>query len=421
MSPNALKVLYRLHGAGFVAYLVGGAVRDLLLGRTPKDFDIGTNARPQQVKQLFRNARVIGRRFRLVMVRFATEVVEVATFRRSPEPPEIEEGETADVLAPTPEADEFGTPEEDAWRRDFTVNGMFYNIADFSVIDHVGGLADLDAGVIRTIGDPRLRLAEDPVRMMRAVEYAARLSFRLDDELAEATSTMHAEIRRAAPPRIAYELLESLKGGSAMRIFRGLEQASLLGHIVPEASGAAAGGDGALLWPLLAAADARNGSAEKLGEETLLTLLFLPRFLTALRSAGDTLPPPGDVERLAKEQLEPAMLRLAISHFRGHIVRAGLLLLTRLMGPPRSGKHVLRTVRHEAFPTAWQVAHLLAETDPRFGGALAAWEQPVAHAVAGRAPAVEEAKAGQSPEARPRRRGRRGGRRRRRPGQAAAS
>ena len=157
MSPNALKVLYRLHGAGFLAYLVGGAVRDLLLGRKPKDFDIGTNARPQQVRQCFRNARIIGRRFRLVMVRFASEIVEVATFRRSPDPPEIEEGETADVLAPTPDADEYGTPEEDAWRRDFTVNGLFYDIADFSVIDHVGGLADLDAGVIRTIGPPRLR------------------------------------------------------------------------------------------------------------------------------------------------------------------------------------------------------------------------------------------------------------------------
>ena len=417
MSPNALKVLYRLHGSGFVAYLVGGAVRDLLLGRTPKDFDIGSNARPQQVRQLFRNARVIGRRFRLVMVRFASEVVEVATFRRSPEPPEIEDGETADVLAPTPEVDEYGTPEEDAWRRDFTVNGLFYNIADFSVIDHVGGLTDLEAGVIRTIGQARQRLAEDPVRMMRAVEYAARLGFRLDDELAEATAALHGEIRRAAPPRIAYELLESLKGGSAMRIFRGLDEASLLAHIVPEASAAAAG-DG-LLWRLLAAADARGGDG-KLGEEALLTLLFLPRFLAALPGAGGMLPPPGDVERLAKEQLEPAMVRLAVSHFRGHLVRAGLLLLTRLMAPPRSGKHVLRTVRHEAFPTAWQVAHVLAEVDPRHGATIAAWEAPVANALAGRAPALDEAKPDRAPGTRPRRRGRRGGRGRTRPKPAGA-
>jgi len=413
MSPNALKVLYRLHGAGFLAYLVGGAVRDLLLGRKPKDFDIGTNARPQQVRQCFRNARIIGRRFRLVMVRFASEIVEVATFRRSPDPPEIEEGETADVLAPTPDADEYGTPEEDAWRRDFTVNGLFYDIADFSVIDHVGGLADLDAGVIRTIGPPRLRFDEDPVRMMRAVEYAARLGFRLDDELADATASMHSEIRRAAPARIAYELLESLKGGSALRIFRGLEEASLLGHIVPEAHEAAVGGNGTILWSLLAAADERYRKEEKLGEETLLALLFLPQFLAALQTAGDRLPRAGDIERLAREQLETAMLRLAISHYRGHIVRAGFLLLTRLMVPPRSGKHVLRTVRHEAFATAWQVMHLLAEVDGRYGSALVAWEQPVRQALEGRAHAIEGPKPGREGEAR--RRPRRGGRRHNRP------
>ena len=414
MSPNALKVLYRLHGAGFLAYLVGGAVRDLLLGRKPKDFDIGTNARPQQVRQCFRNSRVIGRRFRLVLVRFASEIVEVATFRRSPEPPETEEGETADVLAPTPEVDEYGTPEEDAWRRDFTVNGLFYNVADFSVIDHVGGLADLDAGVIRTIGPPRVRFDEDPVRMMRAVEYAARLGFRLDDELAEAAGAMHSEIRRAAPARIAYELLESLKGGSALRIFRGLDESSILGHIVPEARARSADGDGAVLWSLLGGADERYRKGEKLAEETLLALLFLPQFLGALRSAGERIPPAGDVERLAREQVEPAMLRLSISHYRGHIVRAGFLLLTRLMAPPRSGKHVLRTVRHEAFATAWQLMHLLAEVDSRYRPAFVAWERPVSHALAGRAPALEAPAPGREGEARSRRR-RRGGRRHNRP------
>ena len=412
MSPNALKVLYRLHGAGFVAYLVGGAVRDLLLGRKPKDFDIGTNARPQQVRQCFRNARVIGRRFRLVLVRFSSEVVEVATFRRSPEPPEIEEGETVDVLAPTPEADEYGTPEEDAWRRDFTVNGLFYNIADFSVIDHVGGIEDLEAGIIRTIGQPHLRFAEDPVRMMRAVEYGARLRFRLDEELEEAVSSMHPEIRRAAPARIAYELLESLKGGCALPVFRGLDRSSLLGHIVPEAHDAAAHGDGALLWSLLAAADERHRRNEPLAEETLLGLLFLPRFLAALQAAGERAPAAGEIERLAKEQIEPAMLRLSLSHFRGHILRAGFLLLTRLLAPPRSGKQVMRTVRHEAFATAWQLMGLLAGVDGSFRAALASWEHPVANARAGQLPAVEEVKAHGEEASRRRRRGRRGGRRR---------
>ncbi len=412
MSPNALKVLYRLHGAGFVAYLVGGAVRDLLLGRTPKDFDVGTNARPQQVRQCFRNARVIGRRFRLVMVRFSSEVVEVATFRRSPEPPEIEEGETVDVLAPTPEADEYGTPEEDAWRRDFTVNGLFYDIADFSVIDHVGGLEDLQAGIIRTIGDARIRFAEDPVRMMRAVEYGARLGFRLDDALGEAIATMHPEIRRAAPARIAYELLESLNGGAALKIFRGLSASSLLGHIVPEAhEPAARRGDQAMLWSLLAAADERHRRGERLAEETLLALLFLPQFLAALKGAGERVQA-GEIERIAKEQIDPVMLRLSLSHFRAHVLRAGFLLLTRLLAPPRSGKHVMRTVRHEAFETAWQVMGLLADVDASYRASVAAWERPVANARAGHLPAVEEVKARADDATRRRRRGRRGGRRR---------
>ena len=407
ISPNALKVLYRLHGAGFVSYLVGGAVRDLLLGRTPKDFDIGTNARPQQVRQLFRNARVIGRRFRLVMVRFADEIVEVATFRRSPEPPEVEDGEPTDVLAPAADADEFGTPDEDAWRRDFTVNGLFYNIADFSVIDHVGGLADLEARVIRTIGAPRQRFAEDPVRMMRAVEYGARLGFRLDPDLAEAIAEMHGEIRRAAPARIAYELLESLRGGHAEAIFRGLDAAGLLAHIVPEARGSAADND--LLWALLGAADERLRRGEKQSEETLLALLFLPRFLAALAEGKEAPRAAGDVERLAREQLEPATLRLAFSHYRGHVIRGAFLLLWRMMSPPRSAKAVLRTSRHEAFPTAARLAALLATAAPAWAPAFAAWDAAVAQG--GTEPLPEPSRQRAEEQGRSRRR-RRGGRRR---------
>jgi len=276
ISESAIKVLYRLHRSGFLAYMVGGAVRDLLLNRRPKDFDIGTNARPQQVRQLFRNARLIGRRFRLARVAFGTEIVEVATFRRSPEPPEMEDGETADVLAEAPEVDEYGTPHEDALRRDFTVNGLFYNVADFTVIDHVNGLADLRAGVIRTIGPARGRFGEDPVRMMRAVEYAARLGFRLDDELAEALDGLHGEIHRAAPARIGYELGESLKGGQALPIFRGLEEHGLLLHIVPEAHAALSRRSDGLLWRLLAVADQAVRRGDRVPEEALLGTLFLP-------------------------------------------------------------------------------------------------------------------------------------------------
>jgi poly(A) polymerase len=404
ISPNALKVLYRLHHAGFLAYLVGGAVRDLQLGRRPKDFDVATNARPQQVRRLFRNARVIGRRFRLAMVRFADEVVEVATFRRSPEPPELVNGEVSDVLAPAADADEYGTPEQDALRRDFTVNALFYNIADFSVIDHVGGLADLQAGVIRTIGPASERFGEDPVRMMRAVEYAARLGFALDAEAVAAIGAMRAEIRRAAPARIAYELLESLKGGQALAIFRGFQNAGLLAHIVPEAD-AWGNTPECLLWRLLGAADARVAAGEVLAEETLLALLFLPGFLDALSRPAVAPTSAGDVERVAREVLDPPTLRLALSHHRAHLLRSALLLAWRLLAPPRSAKLVLRTLRHEAFPVAWQVVALLCVVDERVRPGVDPWIASVARVQAGLAPAVGAEHAVAAPHKRRRRRG----------------
>src|SRR3984893_14864861 len=194
IDPDALKVLYRLRQFDHVAYLVGGSVRDLLLGRRPKDFDIGTSAHPQQVKKLFRNCWIIGRRFRLAHVKLGNKVIEVATFRRQLAPGEevVADG----VPAPDPSTADgkrlihhdntFGTPEEDAFRRDFTINALAYDIATFSIIDYVGGLDDLSARVVRSIGDPETRLKEDPVRMLRAVALASRLDFSIDPPLAKA-------------------------------------------------------------------------------------------------------------------------------------------------------------------------------------------------------------------------------------------
>src|SRR5258707_11353291 len=211
IDPDALKVLYRLHEHEHVAYLVGGSVRDLLLGRRPKDFDIGTSAHPHQVKKLFRNCWIIGRRFRLAHVKFGPKTIEVATFRRQVDPAELPSDEPAvdealeaapeTPLAPNASIEEqvqsegthlakvrahdrlihrdnvFGTPEEDAFRRDFTINALFYDIATFSIIDYVGGLKDLEHRLIRSIGEPGGRFLEDPVSKIRAVVFAARLDF----------------------------------------------------------------------------------------------------------------------------------------------------------------------------------------------------------------------------------------------------
>src|SRR6187401_3229935 len=210
IDPDALKVLYRLRQFNYIAYLVGGSVRDLLLGRTPKDFDIGTSAHPYQVKRLFRNCWIIGRRFRLAHVKFGPKVIEVATFRRQVEPGEeiVQDG----VPAPDPSTPEgehlihrdntFGTPEEDAFRRDFTINALVYDIATFSIIDYVGGLDDLRAGVVRSIGDPRVRFQEDPVRMLRAVALAARLDFTIDPPIRSAIAELRHEIARSSPARL---------------------------------------------------------------------------------------------------------------------------------------------------------------------------------------------------------------------------
>ena len=261
VDAEALKVLYRLHEHKYVAYLVGGSVRDLLLGRQPKDFDIATDAHPYQIKKLFRNCWIIGRRFRLAHVKFGPKTIEVATFRRVvPEvPADLVDAGAADPDAPNsiviatssaevPAAaaesagdqqvihrdNTFGTPEEDAFRRDFTINGLFYDIGTFSVIDYVGGLEDLERGVVRSIGDPRVRFVEDPVRMLRAVVMATRLGFALDPLVVEAIAEHRQLIATSSPARLLEEYYKILRSGAAEATFRALGASGLLELITPE-------------------------------------------------------------------------------------------------------------------------------------------------------------------------------------------
>jgi len=243
IDPDALKVLYRLHQHSYSAYLVGGSVRDLLLGRPPKDFDIGTDAHPYQIKKLFRNCWIIGRRFRLAHVKFGTKTIEVATFRRNvPDPPPTLPAEDAAIVAASPgpppgmlnRDNTFGTPEEDAFRRDFTINGMFYDIGTLSVIDYVGGLGDLERRVVRSIGDPRVRFVEDPVRMLRAAVLGARLGFDMDPLVTEAIAEHRALITHASPSRLLEEYFKILRSGYAEASFRALQRVRLLELITPE-------------------------------------------------------------------------------------------------------------------------------------------------------------------------------------------
>ncbi len=240
ISRNAVKVLYRLHKAGYQAFLVGGGVRDLLLGREPKDFDVATDARPEEVRALFRNARLIGRRFRLVHVHFHDEIIEVATFRGRPDPEAVAEGalEVADGMIVRDNV--YGTLEEDAWRRDFTVNSLYYNIADFSVVDYTGGLEDLQAGRLRLIGEPRARYREDPVRMLRAVRFAAKLGFRIDPAT-EAPLTELGHLLASVPPARLYEEVGKLfLTGHAVASFELLRRYGLFAQLFPATEAALA-------------------------------------------------------------------------------------------------------------------------------------------------------------------------------------
>ncbi|QAU25350.1 polynucleotide adenylyltransferase PcnB [Dyella sp. M7H15-1] len=244
ISKAALRVLYRLNEAGYNAYLVGGAVRDLLLGGHPKDFDVATSATPDEVKKLFRNCRLIGRRFRLAHVVYGNEIIEVATFRGTSE--EQGEGDRHIVDGRILRDNVWGTIEEDALRRDFRVNAMYYDISDFSVRDYVGGIQDLKDRVLRLIGDPATRYREDPVRMLRAARLAAKLDFRIDPEAAAPFAELGPLLSSVASARLFDESLKMFLTGHGFKSFRMLEQCGLLKFMFPATMRALMRGDKAL-------------------------------------------------------------------------------------------------------------------------------------------------------------------------------
>ena len=371
IDSDALKVLYRLHEHNYVAYLVGGSVRDLLLDRRPKDFDIGTSAHPHQVKKLFRNCWIIGRRFRLAHVKFGTKTIEVATFRRQVDATTAEaelaevvaaeggEGDTP-VLTGEPPRDAqhrdriiqrdntYGTPEEDAFRRDFTVNALFYDIGTFSIIDYVGGLQDLHSRLIRCIGDPDVRFLEDPVRMLRAVVLAARLEFTIDEPILDSIDVHKHAISHSAPPRLMEEYFKILRSGHASQAFRQLHATGLLKVITPELDAAPDA-----LWHAIAALDRYRAGFE--GSPDTLTNAIL---------AGTLLYPLGLVGRRVRFSADPLERRVELGLLpiaRRDIERLQQILsmqqrLLDVQAPPRAQRGVLhRSTFREAL--TWLEIH----------------------------------------------------------------
>jgi poly(A) polymerase len=335
IDADALRVLYRLNEHRYTAYLVGGSVRDLILGRHPKDFDIGTNAHPYQIKRLFRNCWIIGRRFRLAHIKFGQKTIEVATFRKNvPDGAADAAAPEATVVAsspapPPPSADHgivhhdntFGTAEEDAFRRDFTINALFYDVGTRSVIDYVGGLGDLERRVIRSIGDPRVRFVEDSVRMFRAAVLAARLGFDLDALVVEAIAEHRALIMKASPARLLEEYYKVLRSGMAEASFHALNRLRLLELITPELKSAPAS-----VWDALARLDRYRQrfptAPAELTNTLLIGALLIPSGALQRRPAG------GDPK---KERVSFGMLPVARKDIER--LRHALQLLPRLTEP----------------------------------------------------------------------------------------
>jgi poly(A) polymerase len=308
VDPDAVKVLKRLTRNGHTAYLVGGGVRDLLLDRSPKDFDIATNARPNELRRLFRNCRIIGRRFRLAHILFGGgKIIEVATFRRDPTqregvaplvfdedgdnpslwPQPKERGDDADLLIRQDNV--FGLPHEDAIRRDFTINGLFYDLEREEVIDYIGGVRDVRDRVVSTIGEPDVRFREDPIRILRAIKFSARLDLGIAPEVYDAMVDLRGELSRSAPPRVFEEVLRLLRGGAAERSIYLAWDVGALAVVLPELTAHIEdqAADAELLWDRLLAIDALHAEGRLPSDTVLIAALLAGPLGEAMHGVHD--------------------------------------------------------------------------------------------------------------------------------------
>jgi poly(A) polymerase len=392
VSEHALKVLYRLNKAGFEAYMVGGGVRDLLLGREPKDFDVATDARPEEVRRLFGNCRLIGRRFRLAHVRFGHDVIEVATFRALAGPQHEtvadEEDEDGDHDRPLDRRDSrddrdrepldralddsgrilrdnvYGSLEEDAFRRDFTVNALYYDISDFSVVDYVGGVADLKAGLLRLIGDPEARYREDPVRMLRAIRFAAKLGFKIERGTEKQIPKLASLLRDIPAARLYEEVNKMFLAGVGVQTFELLRKHGLFGELFPQTEEALSREEGN--FPMTFLARALKNTDDRVAADKAVTPAFLYAALlwepVRLRAA----------ELVAKGENEYEALRRAGDEVCAEQVQR-VALPRRFSTPMREifelqprfestqGKRAERFVTHPRFRAAYDFFVLRAE------------------------------------------------------------
>ena len=375
ISNGALRVLYRLHESGYKAFLVGGAVRDLLLGGHPKDFDVATDATPEQTRALFRNCRLIGRRFRLAHVVFGREIVEVATFRGIGE---VGDSDRHVVDGRIVRDNVYGGIEEDAIRRDFTINALYYDIADFSVRDYVGGIEDLRQRRMHLIGDPAQRYREDPVRMLRAARLAAKLDFSLSAETEAPIAELAPLLADVAPARLFDESLKLFLAGHGLESLRRLHQLGLLGQLFPATAAALAGPHSARFGRLLGYTFTSTDERIRNDMPVAPAFLFAAMLWEPIRSMADTLEAGGTEAGVAwtiavDKVLHQQASRVAIPKRFTLAMEEIWSLQSRF--EQRQKKRVMRLLAHPRFRAAFDFLVLRSQEEPELEEQVAWWTQ----------------------------------------------
>ncbi|WP_035919011.1 polynucleotide adenylyltransferase PcnB [Legionella fairfieldensis] len=361
ISPNALKVLNRLNSGGFQAYLVGGSVRDLLLGKVPKDFDIATNATPAQIKKLFRNARIIGRRFKLVHIIFHRDIIEVATFRGSDM--EALDNQQTNERGMLVRDNVYGSLDEDAWRRDFTINSLYYNIDDASIVDFTGGFSDIQHRLLRMIGNPVVRYQEDPVRMLRAIRFSAKLHFDIAEETAEPLPKLSHLIRHVSSSRLFDEITKLYQCGEAETVQRLLVKYGLFAQLFEQTNHLLSTDEypvNALLGNALENTDTRIRDNKPVTPAFLFAvLLWFPLQKRASQlQQEENLPPLPALEKAMSQVIAEQNQVITIPKRFSQIMREMWLLQFRF--PKRFGGRAFNLLQHPRFRAAYDFLALRA-------------------------------------------------------------
>lgn len=375
ISDNALKVLYRLNSAGYKAYLVGGGVRDILLGITPKDFDVVTDAHPEQIRELFRNCSLIGRRFRLAHVRFGPDIIEVSTFRALHRPEDHDD----DVSTISEEGrilrdNVYGDIDDDVWRRDFTINALFYNIADFSIVDYVGGMRDVEQRQLRLIGDPASRYREDPVRMLRAARFAAKLQFSISEETAQPIHELSDLLCDIPPARLYEEFLKLFLSGHAVASYESLQQYHLFEQLFAETARSIEGNNFAkkLLLQALKNTDLRIAEEKPVTPAFLVAaILYVPMSRIADEHLEHGLPEVEAVHLASDTVISRQVHQLAIPRKITIVSREIWALQSRFKH--RQGRRAMRLLGHPRFRAAYDFLALRAQAGENLGEMVEWW------------------------------------------------